>query len=40
MFNDHPFAYPRAFKALAIDFVLELKWSKSFVLSDLVSYFF
>ena len=39
MFDDHQ-ACVSLFKALSIDFVLELKWSKSFVLGDLASYFF
>ena len=40
MFDDHPFACLDNFKALSIDFVWELKWLKSFVLSDLTSFFF
>ena len=40
MFDDHLFACLGLFKALSIQFVWELKWSKSFVLSDLASYFF
>ena len=40
MFDDHQFAYLGLCKALFIDFVWELKWSKSFVVSNLASLFF